>query len=74
MIKEVTAVGKDILEAKENARVALGAGELEDVQFEILDAGRKGIFGIIGVRPAKVYVRYGQPRRNLLQGGRGSHT
>ena len=54
MIKEVTAVGKDILEAKENARVALGVGELDDVQFEIVDAGSKGIFGIIGVRPAKV--------------------
>ena len=54
MIKEVTAVGKDILDAKENARVALGAGELDDVQFEIVDAGSKGIFGIIGVRPAKV--------------------
>ena len=54
MIKEVTAVGKDILEAKENARVALGAGELDDVQFEIVDSGSKGIFGIIGVRPAKV--------------------
>ena len=54
MIKEVTAVGKDILEAKENARVALGAGELDDVQFEIVDARSKGIFGIIGVRPAKV--------------------
>ena len=54
MIKEVTAVGKDILEAQENARIALGAGELADVQFEIVDAGSKGIFGIIGVRPAKV--------------------
>ncbi len=54
MIKEVTAVGKDILEAKENAKAALGAGELDDVQFEIVDAGSKGIFGIIGVRPAKV--------------------
>ena len=54
MIKEVTAVGKDILDAKENARVALGAGELDVVQFEIVDAGSKGIFGIIGVRPAKV--------------------
>ena len=52
MIKEVTAVGKDILEAKENARLALGAGELDDVQFEIIDSGSKGIFGIIGVRPA----------------------
>ena len=54
MIKEVTAVGKDILEAKENARVALGVGELDDVQFEIVDAGSKGIFGIIGVKPAQV--------------------
>ena len=54
MIKEVTSVGKTILEAQENARTALGAGELDDVQFEILDAGSKGIFGIIGVRPAKV--------------------
>lgn len=54
MIKEVTAVGKDIIDAKENARLALGAGELDDVQFEIIDSGSKGIFGIIGVRPAKV--------------------
>ena len=54
MIKEITAVGTDILEAKENARVALGAGELDDVQFEIIDSGSKGIFGIIGVRSAKV--------------------
>ena len=54
MIKEITAVGKDILEAKENAKIALGAGDLDDVQFEIIDSGSKGIFGIIGVRPAKV--------------------
>ncbi len=53
MLKEITAVGKDILEAKENARTALGAGELEDVQFEILDGGTKGIFGLFA-RPAKV--------------------
>ncbi|MBQ7387099.1 MAG: Jag N-terminal domain-containing protein [Clostridia bacterium] len=53
MVKEITAVGKDILEAKENARAALGAGELEDVQFEIIDAGTKGFFGFMS-RPAKV--------------------
>ena len=53
MIKEITAVGKDILEAKENARAALGVGELEDVQFEVLDGGTKGIFGLFS-RPAKV--------------------
>ena len=79
MIKEVTAVGKDILEAKENARVALGAGELDDVQFEIVDAGSKGIFGIIGVRSAKVRAfielpdtaekkpRHERPRREKTQ-------
>ncbi len=53
MVKEITAVGKDILEAKENARAALGCGELEDVQFEIIDGGTKGIFGLFS-RPAKV--------------------
>ena len=53
MIKEITAVGKDILEAKENARAALGAGELDDVQFEVIDGGTKGILGLFA-RPAKV--------------------
>ena len=54
MIKEVTAQGKDITEAQENARAALGAGPLDDVQFEIIHAGSKGIFGIIGVKKAQV--------------------
>ena len=54
MIKEITAQGKDIIEAKENARAALGAGPLDDVNFEIIHAGSKGIFGIIGVKPAQV--------------------
>ena len=54
MIKEVTATGKDIVEAQENARAALGADVLDDVKFEILHAGSKGIFGIIGVKPAQV--------------------
>ncbi len=53
MIKEITAVGKDILEAKENARAALGCGELDDVQFEIIDGGTRGILGLFA-RPAKV--------------------
>ena len=54
MIKEIIATGKDIVEAQENARAALGAGPLDDVNFEILHAGSKGIFGIIGVKPAQV--------------------
>ncbi len=53
-IKEITASGKTIIEAQENARAAIGAGPLDDVNFELLDAGSKGILGIIGVRPAKV--------------------
>ena len=66
MIKEITAAGKDILEAKDNARAALGAGELDDVQFEIIDAGTKGFLGFMS-RPAKVraYIELPdpQPRR-----------
>ena len=54
MRKEIIASGKDVAEAKENARALLGAGELDDVQFEIIHAGSKGIFGIIGVKPAQV--------------------
>lgn len=54
MLKEIIASGKDVAEAKENARAALGAGPLDDVNFEVLHAGSKGIFGIIGVKPAQV--------------------
>ena len=53
MIKEITATGKDLAQAKENAVAVLGAGPDEDVQFEVVDLGTKGIFGI-GARPAKV--------------------
>ena len=54
MIKEIIATGKNITEAQENARAALGAGPLDDVNFEVLHAGSRGIFGIIGVKPAQV--------------------
>ena len=67
MIKEIIATGKDVTEAKENARAALGAGPLDDVNFEVLHAGSKGIFGIIGVKPAQVkaYIEIAdkEPRR-----------
>ena len=53
MIKEVIALGKDITEAKENARIALGADELADVNYEILHAGTKGLLGFF-VKPARV--------------------
>ena len=56
MIKEIVASGKTITEAQENARAALGVGPLDEVEvkFEVLHAGSKGIFGIIGVKPAQV--------------------
>ena len=62
MIKEITAVGKDIIEAKDNARAALGVGELDDVKFEIIDGGTKGILGLFA-RPAKVkaYIELPDP-------------
>ena len=62
MIKEITATGKDLAVAKENAVAALGAGPNDDVNFEILDLGTKGIFGI-GARPAKVraYIELPEP-------------
>ena len=69
MIKEVIATGKDVVEAKENARAALGADPLADVNFEVLHFGSRGIFGIIGVKPAQVraYIELpdqAPPRRN----------
>ena len=54
MIKEIIATGRDVAEAKENARAALGVGELDDVSFEVLHLGSRGILGIIGVKPAQV--------------------
>ena len=63
MIKEIIATGKDVIEAKENARAALGAGPLDEVNFEVLHSGSKGIFGIIGVKPAQVkaYMEIPEP-------------
>lgn len=53
MLKEVIATGKDIEIAKENARAALGAGPLDDVNFEIIDLGSRGFLGFMA-KPAKV--------------------
>ncbi len=53
MLREVEATGKTLEEAKENARAALGAGPLDDVNFEIVYLGSKGIFGI-GAKPARI--------------------
>ena len=63
MIKEIIAQGKDVNEAKENAIAALGVTELDDVKFEVLHIGSKGIFGIIGVKPAQVKATIEIPDR-----------
>ena len=63
MIKEIRAFGKDVNEAKENARAALGVSELDDVTFEVLHIGSKGIFGIIGVKQAEVKASIEIPDR-----------
>ncbi len=55
MIREIVVDGKDIEDAKETARMLLGAMDSDvDVKFEVLDYGSRGIFGIVGVRKAKV--------------------
>ena len=53
MLKEIIATGKDITAAKENARAALGAGPLDDVNFEVIDLGSRGFLGFMA-KPAKV--------------------
>ena len=53
MRKEIIAQGKDYETAVANAQAALGADALEDISYEVVDLGSKGIFGI-GARPTKV--------------------
>ena len=53
MLKEIIATGKDVTQAQENARAALGAGPLDDVTFDVIDIGSRGFLGFMA-RPAKV--------------------
>ena len=53
MRKEILVSGKDVEIAVQNAIAALGAEDLADISYEIVDLGSKGIFGI-GARPTKV--------------------
>ncbi len=71
MIKEVLATGKDVAEAKENARAALGVSALDevDIKFEIVHMGSRGIFGIIGVKPAQVKASIEIPEREERRRG-----
>ena len=54
MRKEIIASGKDIQAAIANAKEALGVSPIDDIEYEVIDLGSKGIFGIIGAKPTKV--------------------
>lgn len=54
MIREARGFGSDITEAQENARIQLGAGPEDDVQFEIITQNKKKILGLFGGCKAEV--------------------
>ena len=55
MSQEIIVTGKDIDEAVANARLLLTKDNPDaEVGYSILETGSKGIFGIIGVKPAQV--------------------
>ena len=53
MKKEIIATGKNLDIAVANALAALGADSLDEISYEIVDLGSKGILGI-GARPMKL--------------------
>ncbi|SEF98146.1 spoIIIJ-associated protein [Caloramator fervidus] len=53
MRKWVEATGKTVENAIENGLKMLGVSK-DKVEVEIIDKGSKGVFGLIGARPAKV--------------------
>lgn len=53
MKKWIEAIGKNVESAIENGLKELGVTR-DKVDIEILDEGSKGVFGIIGAKPAKV--------------------
>lgn len=66
MVREVEKTGRTVDEAVRLALSELGVAR-ENVEIEILDEPSKGIFGIIGTRPAKVKVIYRErPGRRAL--------
>ncbi|MHB1043864.1 MAG: RNA-binding cell elongation regulator Jag/EloR [Eubacteriales bacterium] len=65
-MREVEKTGKTVDEAVRLALSELGVAR-ENVEIEILDEPSKGIFGIIGTRPAKVKVIFRErPGRRAL--------
>lgn len=56
MIKEARGTGATVEEALENAIVALGAGDNEDIQHEIITLPKKKVLGLFGGSSAEVRV------------------
>lgn len=56
MIKEARGTGATLEEARENAIVALNAGDNADIQFEIISTPKKKILGLFGGSVAEVRV------------------
>ena len=55
MSQEIIVTGKDLDEAVKNARQLLTSDNPEaEIGYSIIETGSKGIFGIIGVKPAKI--------------------
>ena len=57
MKKEITVTAKTVAEALEKAVAELGAPSADKVEYNIIDEGKKGIFGI-GAVPAKISASY----------------
>ncbi|MFZ5900641.1 MAG: Jag N-terminal domain-containing protein, partial [Bacillota bacterium] len=55
MRKSLESSGKSVEEAVENALRELSVNR-EDVEVEVLEESVKGLFGILGTRPARVRV------------------
>ena len=56
MSKEIIATGKTIANAIEAAVAELGVSSAEEIEYTVIDEGKKGIFGI-GAVPAKISAK-----------------
>ena len=55
--KEITITGKTVAEAVKNAVAELGAPSESAITYEVIEEGRKGLFGI-GSTPAKIRAEF----------------
>ena len=57
MRKETTITAKTLEEALEKAVEELGAPSVDELEYEVLEEAKKGLFGI-GATPAKIHASY----------------